>query len=143
MPIHEPDALNPVPLLRNQLRCCGARLRTRSGLCRLPPITGCNRCRMHGGASIRRLGTDNPAYRHGRRTQAAETFAAEAAQRRRMARAQVAAALWLAGIAYGDGRMKRGKALEDSARAFRERQERAAVGVEGLPVVELEPDERS
>lgn len=44
---------------------CGAK--TRSGdPCKLPPVTGRNRCRMHGGKSL--AGVASPTYVHGQRS---------------------------------------------------------------------------
>lgn len=41
---------------------CGAK--TRSGTpCKSPPVEGSNRCRMHGGKSLK--GTQSPTYKHG------------------------------------------------------------------------------
>lgn len=46
-----------------QARECGAK--TRDGdPCHNPPVTGANRCRMHGGKSLR--GENSPTYKHGR-----------------------------------------------------------------------------
>ncbi len=48
-------------------RACGAK--TRKGLsCQNSPVLGRNRCRMHGGASLR--GSNHPNFKHGRRSKA-------------------------------------------------------------------------
>lgn len=52
---------------RSENRVCGAR--TRKGRsCENPPVLGRNRCRMHGGASLR--GSNHPNFKHGRRSKA-------------------------------------------------------------------------
>ena len=48
-------------------RVCGAK--TRKGRpCQNAPVLGRNRCRMHGGASLR--GAAHPNFKHGRRSKA-------------------------------------------------------------------------
>lgn len=51
-----------------QARRCGAHCRTTGQPCRLPPVMGRTRCRMHGGRTPR--GPGLPQYRHGRYSQA-------------------------------------------------------------------------
>jgi glucans biosynthesis protein len=55
-------------------RRCGARTRTTGAPCKAPAMKGKARCRLHGGASPGApKGEQNGNYRHGRRTQEAET----------------------------------------------------------------------
>ena len=52
---------------KSENRMCGAK--TRKGRsCENPPVLGRNRCRMHGGASLR--GSNHPNFKHGRRSKA-------------------------------------------------------------------------
>lgn len=51
-----------IPILNEDPMYCGAKTRN-GGACQNPPVSGSNRCRMHGGKSLR--GMESPTYKHG------------------------------------------------------------------------------
>lgn len=48
----------------NGKKICGSKLRNQDKICKKPPMTGSNRCQLHGGKSL--VGIAHPNFRHGR-----------------------------------------------------------------------------